>query len=309
MKTIFLFCIVSSLSAQTSFPDAQKFHNEGKYSQALEILDELIDNEEKPEYFILASKSAFELSEYDDSADYIEEIIENKKDDLKLLRYYSEVLVKQSEDAGVFTQISMIKKMKNNWENILVLDPSDRDVLKYLTRYYLFAPSVFGKDEQEGYAYLERLNAVDKTEALNIKIEYLLEEEQFNMALNVLNNSDIDSSYFILKHKMDIYRFLDDQENLNKIFQEIDSKHFDSENIATLYNTYGYYLLNLERFEDAIFVFKRAVQKSPKKANPYDSLGDGYKAMGNIIEAKRNYRKALEVDPDFEAARINLEDL
>ena len=38
----------------------------------------------------------------------------------------------------------------------------------------------------------------------------------------------------------------------------------------------------------------------------WDSLGDGYRANRQIDEAITGYRKAIEMDPSFDASRRNL---
>lgn len=38
----------------------------------------------------------------------------------------------------------------------------------------------------------------------------------------------------------------------------------------------------------------------------WDSLGDGYRANGQIGKVIASYRKALEIDPSFDASRRNL---
>jgi cytochrome c-type biogenesis protein CcmH/NrfG len=38
----------------------------------------------------------------------------------------------------------------------------------------------------------------------------------------------------------------------------------------------------------------------------WDSVGDGYRANGQIGEAIASYRKALEIDPSFDASMRNL---
>lgn len=82
-----------------------------------------------------------------------------------------------------------------------------------------------------------------------------------------------------------------------------DKKH------AEFYTSYGYMLLNQGFNDEAILVFKKLVEVLPYQANSYDSLGDGYKRAGKIELAKEQYRKALRIDPKFEASKIKLEEL
>jgi tetratricopeptide (TPR) repeat protein len=77
----------------------------------------------------------------------------------------------------------------------------------------------------------------------------------------------------------------------------------------TALNALGYRLLREEMPEAAIDVFTVNAEVSPGSANVWDSLGDGYRAAGDIDAAIASYRKALQVDPTFAASRRNLQQL
>lgn len=47
----------------------------------------------------------------------------------------------------------------------------------------------------------------------------------------------------------------------------------------------------------------------PDQANSYDSLGDGFRKVGKLKLAIEQYKKALEIDPEFEASKNNLEEV
>ena len=74
-------------------------------------------------------------------------------------------------------------------------------------------------------------------------------------------------------------------------------------------NALGYQLLGAEQADRAIEVFLINTVQFPSSANVWDSLGDGYRANGQIEEAIASYRKALEIDPNFEASRRNIAEL
>ena len=62
-----------------------------------------------------------------------------------------------------------------------------------------------------------------------------------------------------------------------------------------LLNTLGYRLLQSGKMKEAIAVFKLNTLQYPDEANPYDSLGDAYVAMGNVKEAEELYKKAMDI--------------
>ncbi len=69
-------------------------------------------------------------------------------------------------------------------------------------------------------------------------------------------------------------------------------------------NLLGYQLLQAGNFNDAVVVFQMNVEGYPRSANVYDSLSDGYLAMGNKEEALKYAQKAIEVlDKDTNATK------
>ena len=62
-------------------------------------------------------------------------------------------------------------------------------------------------------------------------------------------------------------------------------------------NGWGYMLLEQQRLADAIRVFTDNIGYYPDNAYAYDSLGEAQLAAGNRLEAIRNYRRSIELDP------------
>ncbi len=73
-------------------------------------------------------------------------------------------------------------------------------------------------------------------------------------------------------------------------------------NTETDTNALGYRLLQVQRFKDAIEVFKLNVEAYPNSANVHDSLGDGYANAGNRDEAIKAYERALQINPNYQSS-------
>jgi tetratricopeptide (TPR) repeat protein len=71
-------------------------------------------------------------------------------------------------------------------------------------------------------------------------------------------------------------------------------------------NRLGYALLQNKRAADALEVFKLNADSFPRSANAFDSLGDGYQAVGNRELAIQSYEKALAIDPNFASSLASL---
>jgi predicted alpha/beta superfamily hydrolase len=62
-------------------------------------------------------------------------------------------------------------------------------------------------------------------------------------------------------------------------------------------NDLGYFLLRLNKIDDAIKIFTLNIESYPKSWNCYDSLGEAYLQKGDKKSAIKNYEKALELNP------------
>ncbi len=85
---------------------------------------------------------------------------------------------------------------------------------------------------------------------------------------------------------LELYRKLKRDPQNTRLFPETD------------FNALGYTLLNRARADDAIRIFRLAVELYPRSANAYDSLGEAYMRAGDVKRAIENYRKSLELDPE-----------
>lgn len=79
--------------------------------------------------------------------------------------------------------------------------------------------------------------------------------------------------------------------------------------LKEIYNLRGFCLYQLKKHHDAISAFEKAIELDPGSAIDYANIGSNLRELGYRDEAIRLYRMALELDPDIEFARRNLEKL
>lgn len=65
----------------------------------------------------------------------------------------------------------------------------------------------------------------------------------------------------------------------------------------TQLNALGYRLLSMKKVKEAVEIFKLNVEAYPQSANVYDSLGQAYMTNGDKELAIRNYKRAVELNP------------
>jgi len=74
------------------------------------------------------------------------------------------------------------------------------------------------------------------------------------------------------------------------------------------YNDIGSYLINLERFDEAISWLEKAIEAVDYEPRhyPYFNLGRIYEKKGDWFTARQYYEDALKVNPDYEIAKSAL---
>jgi len=85
---------------------------------------------------------------------------------------------------------------------------------------------------------------------------------------------------------------------------KVDAAHYDF--VENEFNELGYRLIQQAKFTEAIEVFKMNIELFPNSVNTYDSLGESYIITENYDLALKNYRKALQVDPNYVSAKRGL---
>lgn len=72
-------------------------------------------------------------------------------------------------------------------------------------------------------------------------------------------------------------------------------------------NQWGYDLMRSGKKEEAVKVFELNVTLRPNSSNAYDSLGEGYEALGNREDAVHSYSQAMKLDPAAKHAAERLQ--
>ncbi len=183
----------------------------------------------------------------------------------------------KAQKAGLLKKAGWAKKMKAEVEKAVELDGNNLDARFTLLQYYLNAPGFMGGSKD-----------MAKMQAQEIKERDVLRGYcAFGLIYEAEGQDDLAEAE---------YKACEQAMTNSVAFYEF-------------FNTYGYFLLRQDRVKEAIEKFKKQVELAPENANAYDSLGDGYRAGERWEDAAREYRKALEIDPDFAAARKHLEEV
>jgi tetratricopeptide (TPR) repeat protein len=75
------------------------------------------------------------------------------------------------------------------------------------------------------------------------------------------------------------------------------------------YNNIGMCYLDDGKYKEAIDSFTESVKIDPLSSSGFNNIGHAYEKLGNTEMARKNYQKAVELDPNNQLAKENLEKL
>lgn len=88
-----------------------------------------------------------------------------------------------------------------------------------------------------------------------------------------------------------------------------DPSHRDAGDLEKRMNALGYTLMGGHEIEAAVRVFQVNAEAHKESANVFDSLGDGYSAVGDKANAIKAYQRSVELNPANEHAKGEIKKL
>jgi len=271
-------CSNSFFFAKDNLGKAKQLVKDKKLTEAIILLEEIIeDNESNAEAYFVLGKVNMELKEFGDASDSFEEAVELENDNSEYHYWLGRAYGADARESNIFSKAILAPKIKSQFEIAVQLDSNNVGARNGLAQYYLQAPGIAGGDVDKA---IEHANIIIKSDEQNgrmILANAYMQKEQFDLA-------------------EEQYRLLLD-------------KFGNEKKYSSIYNAYGYMLLNQNKLDAAIQAFQKQVELAPENANSYDSLGDGYRKAGKLELALVQYKKALEIDPQFESSKNNIEEI
>ncbi len=274
-----MFILISSFSfAQTDLEIAKQLVKEKKFSEAKDILENIIDKDDtNAEAYYVLGKVFMSLKEFDDAEDNFEEAIDLDKKNSDYHLWLGRAYGLDARESSIISQAFLAPKIKTQFLLAVQYDTTNIEARIALAQYYLQAPGIMGGDVDKAF---EQGKIILKDDEANGRL----------ILANVFSKKELPDS----------------AENQFRLLLD---KYGNDKKYAGIYNSYGYMLLNRKKYDEAIEAFKKQVEFLPDKANSYDSLGDGYRKAGKLELALEQYKKAVQIDPTFEPSKKNIEEV
>ena len=109
-----------------------------------------------------------------------------------------------------------------------------------------------------------------------------------------------------IKNEIEVIVNLYKQNKLNEALNLSNELMIKNNNIPFVLNLNGLINLSLEKWQNAISVFKKAINCDSNFVEAYNNLGVAYIHLGEHENAIENYHKAIEIKKDYANAYNNL---
>jgi tetratricopeptide (TPR) repeat protein len=255
------------------------------------------------------------------------------------LRDLLQALELNRDDPQIYLLLSdiyfLLEKPQNSidaLQKVLVIDPENQSAYLKLAEIYLlkasyktaqqYAETAIRINRQSAEAFylkaIARLEMGDTTDALNnLKVSYALDTMNYMTSMQIAAIYDrqkdtICKGYYqqaLLARPNDekalyllamFYQQVGDFKNALDTYGLL-SEHYPN-NLNAIYNSGYIYLVELEDFEPAAQAFQEVIQINPSHVQSVYNLGRAYEAMGLYNKARLQYRKSLELLPNYPLA-------
>jgi len=272
---LLLICSTANLTLASDIETGIALFENKKFDEARQFFTNFIsDNPDNACGFYYLGRVCFAKQDYKKAEVSYKTAIELENDNSTYHHWLGLLYISRIQKASIFKKVSLSKKARRHLEKAVQIDSSNAAARKDLFAYYLNAPGIAGGSIDKALEHAQVLLKLNEGKGRFALVQIYIKKEQLELA-----------------------------EKEYKLCEEIVGDNPEDNNF---YNSYGYFLLRRNKVDEAIEKFEKQVALTPEAANPYDSLGDGYRAAGHLQEAKAAYLKALGIDPEFKAAKKNL---
>jgi tetratricopeptide (TPR) repeat protein len=265
----------ASVTAQT-IDEGKALIQQKKFAEAKTIFEQILDknkNDAEAHYrlgLVLLHRE-FKDRDVDESVDHLERAVELSPNNADYQFRYGAALGEKAQNAGMIKQAFLAPKVKNAFKRAVELNPQHAQARLALAQFYLIAPSIVGGDEEEGWKQLDEAIKLDEIQGRTVKAYFLAREKKNEAAEN--------------EHKMLVNSFSGNWR---------------------VWKSYGYFCLNIERYDNAVKYLQKYVVLRPDTADSYQSLAEAQLKKGETDQAMKNLNKSLSIDKDFVPAIISM---
>lgn len=215
----------------------------------------------------------------------------------------------QNEDAGMLKRMSLAKKVQNTLKKAIELDPDNVDARLYLGNFYLHAPGIGGGSKKKALEQAQEVVQRDPRQGYLFLAEVHMERKKYDEA---------EQAYLALRDRYPqdaqlLYQLGMFYQGRERYAEAVDQ--FEQAVRADPEAGYAYYQIgrtsvfsgqNLDRAIEALTIYLAHHTEPNDTVFPPSAhwrLGMLHERKGDKEQARVAYQKALQLDPEHEAAQ------
>lgn len=275
---VFLLISIPFLFSQDDLEKARILLNTKKTEEAKTLLESMVitsPNDDRIHYYL--GCAYLTLGDQDKAISHLKKAVTLKNDSAEYHFMLGQGYGIKAMRSNFVKQAGLAGKIRSEYEQAVLLNPTHLSARIQLTNFYLMAPGFMGGSTEKAYGQIQAILPMDRVRGKLLLAQYYQKEKKDSLA---------ESEYKWLA-----------------------SQYGDSVQYAYIHSIYGYFLLEQKRPDEAVSLFKKLVALIPNQAYSYNNLGDGFRAAGQMEEAVAAYQKALEINPSSKTAKTRLQEV
>lgn len=304
--------MLASMAAngQSASEQGKRLYEQKKYKEAIAALEPV--DEDDADYALARyymGRSAFDLKEFDDAADYFEEATEAKNGEKSdYFTWLGDTYGTIARDANVIKQGMLAPKMKSAWEKAIALDSKNLNARLSLISFYTEAPGIMGGSMDKAKEMAKQIMSINPVQGhRSMGNLYMKEknpaaaEKEYKEMVRLDPNTLPQLGNFYVNEKQHEKAFALFDEQLKKNPQDMLSTY-------QLGKTSAVSGLRLDDGEQAMMKYLAYTpkQNEPSLAGANMRLAQILEKKGKKAEARQRYESALKLDNNLQEAKDGL---
>jgi tetratricopeptide (TPR) repeat protein len=267
------------------------------------------DNYNKRDYYL--ARVYFRNNELDDAEEYLEKALKAYPQ-AETYNLAGGIYGTQAGQASIFSKLGYAKKSKKYLQKAYDADPTNVAYISGLIQFNIQAPGIAGGDMDAVESLLKQMEKYNKKQAIILRIQYLIEEEDEETALRYLDEeiSKNPSNVGLVYSKGFLFQSMEENDKAviqyNKaIAQETKNESDIKAHYDALYQLGRLASIEkkwLEEGKQAFveFIKHEKIAGTPPKSWANYRLGLIYKALKQNKLAQQSFNASLALNPDKE---------
>jgi len=262
------------------FQAALTFYREARYSDARRIFERLAaDRSDDPELEFYLGRLALWFDDGDKGLAYLERAAQREPGSARLQNALGDAYGLEAQQANILLKFGWAKKCRAAYERAVELEPDNCDYRWSLLGYYFLAPRIAGGSVEQAYAQAAEIKKLDPVSGRIAFATLYLGEKKFAAAF-----AEFDE---VLRRSPDDF--------------------------IALYQVGRCAAVSGEQIERGIAALQRCLllpepagEGKPHAADVHYRLANLLEKKGDAAEARAEYAKSLQENPDYRPAKVAL---